>query len=165
MCHLRMTTCFVSWLAGDGAATIAAAVIGALVVVAGYFVQQRGVRRERRAVIYSEAIRAVEDYLEAPFLVIRRQGRLESDRALSTHISNIQSRIAFHRALLKIDAPTCVMESYEEFVRAARAEAGPAMTAAWKSKPLRRSADVPLGRRFSRTKSDAALEILVRTMR
>ncbi len=165
MCHYVFISCFVAWLAGDGAATIAAAFIGASVVVAGYVIQQRAVRRERRAATYSEAIRAVEDYLEAPFLVIRREGRLESDRVLTTHISEIQSRIAYYRALLKVDAPMAVTESYDNFVRTARAEAGAAMTKAWKSKPIRRSVDVPLGRRFDRGGSDAALDALIRSMR
>lgn len=40
------TTSFEAWLAGDGAATIGAAVIGALVLVFGYVVQQSIARRE-----------------------------------------------------------------------------------------------------------------------
>ncbi len=36
-----------SWYAGDGAATILAAVIAALMVVVGYFIQQSFARRER----------------------------------------------------------------------------------------------------------------------
>ncbi len=54
-----------SWFVSEGAATILAAVIAALMVIVGYFIQQSFVRRERRARAYSEAVQAVEDYMEA----------------------------------------------------------------------------------------------------
>ncbi len=88
----------------DGIATIIAAVLAAAVAVCGYAIQQRMARRERRAAIYSEALRAVEDYLEAPYLVRRRDGSAANRQAITTHISDVQSRLAYHRALLEIHA-------------------------------------------------------------
>jgi hypothetical protein len=144
---------------------IIAAVLGAGVVVAGYVVQQRAVRRERRAAIYSKAIRAVEDYLEAPFLVLRREETKPALRELTTHISDIQSRIAYYSALLRVNAPPNIAGEYIAFIAAARREAGTAMTAAWNTDPIRRGADVPLGNRFERGDSDAALTRLISKMR
>lgn len=165
MCHDTPAACVVTWFGGDGVATIIAAVLGAAVVVAGYLWQQRAARHERRAGIYSEAIRAVEDYLEAPFLVLRREETKSALRELTTHISDIQSRIVYYRAMLQVYAPAKVATAYIQFVAAARTEAGSAMTAAWNTAPIRRGEDVPLGSRFSRSASDAALNHLISRMR
>jgi hypothetical protein len=154
-----------SWYAGDGAATILAAVIAALMVVVGYFIQQSFARRERRARAYSEAVRAVEDYMEAPFLILRRDGTVATQRQITDKISDIQSRIAYHQAELSIYASSDIASAYSELVRAARREAGSAMTAAWNAKPIRRGRAVPLGRRFLRAQSDAALHALLALMR
>lgn len=154
-----------SWFMSDGAATILGAVIAALVVVVGYFVQQSFVRRERRARAYSEAVRAVEDYLEAPFLVLRRDGTVAAQRQITDKISYIQSRIAYHQAELFIYASSDIASAYSELVLAARKEAGSAMTAAWNAKPVRRGRAVPLGNRFSRARSDEALHALLALMR
>ena len=165
MCHDTRLSCVISWFGGDGVATIVAAVLAAFVVVFGYWWQQRAARHERRAGIYSEAIRAVEDYLEAPFLVLRREESKPALRELTTHISDVQSRIAYYRAMLQVYAPRNVSVVYGEFVAAARGEAGAAMTAAWSAAPIRRGEDVPLGSRFSRAASDSALDKLISRMR
>ena len=91
-------------LTWDGLAAIIAAVIAALVVVAGYFLQQHFARRERRALIYSEALRAVADYLEAPYLIRRKDGSPETQQRLVSHIGEIQSSIAFYTSLLRLHA-------------------------------------------------------------
>lgn len=160
-----LTDLTVSWFVSDGAATILAAVIAALVVVVGYFVQQSFVRRERRARAYSEAVRAVEDYMEAPFLILRRDGTVVTQRQITDKISDIQSRIAYHQAELSIYASSDIASAYSELVLAARKEAGSAMTAAWNAKPVRRGRAVPLGSRFSRARSDTALHALLALMR
>lgn len=154
-----------SWLAGDGAATIAAALVGALIVVIGYFIQQRFVRGERRALAYSEALRAVEDYMESPFLISRRDGSPAERRKITDHVSAVQSRIAYHQAELAIHASDDISAGYTELVRAARLEAGAAMTLAWRRKPARSDRRVPLGSRFSRERTDEAMKKLVRLMR
>lgn len=152
-------------ITGDGLATIAAAIIGAAVLVIGFGVQRRAAERERRAAIYGEAIRAVEDYLEAPFLILRREETPAVRREITTHISEIQSRIAYYRALLGVHASTRVAAAYVDFEKAARREAGQAMTKAWKSKAIKQGRDVPIQNRFSRRGSDHALQILITAMR
>jgi hypothetical protein len=93
--------------------------------VLGYSFQQQLARRERCAGIYSEALRAVEDYLEAPYLIRRRDGSALTRTALTKHVSDIQSRIAYYSALLQIHAPEKVSLAYNNLVQAARSEAGP----------------------------------------
>ncbi|WP_148070846.1 hypothetical protein [Rathayibacter sp. PhB186] len=152
-------------ITGDGYATILAALIGAIVLVAGFGVQRRAAERERRAAIYGEAIRAVEDYLEAPFLILRRENTPAVRREITTHISEIQSRIAYYRALLGVHASEEVAAAYVAFIGAARTEAGRAMTTAWQSKAIKQGSEVPIHNRFSRRKSDQALALLTTTMR
>ncbi|HEY0238711.1 MAG TPA: hypothetical protein VGC37_08700 [Friedmanniella sp.] len=160
-----------TWLgfAPSDLATVAAAIVGAaiaaVVVVAGYRHQQNEQRRGQRATLYAEALRAVEDYLEAPYLIARRDGSHQARMHLVEHISDIQSRIAFYQAHMSIHAPTPVCEAYAEFVTAARREAGLEMTSLWKGKPTRKDSQVPLGARFARPLSDAARDEVARAMR
>lgn len=148
----------------DGIATIAAALIAALVAVAGYRIQQRHARKDRRAVIYSEALRAVEDYLEAPYLIRRRDGSAGSRQQITTHISEIQSRLSYYTALLQMQAPIEISAAYQAMVASARAEAGAAMSTAWRGQPTRKDRDVPMGQRFDRTRSDEARRTYLATV-
>lgn len=154
-----------AWLAGEGAATIAAAIIGALVVVIGYATQQDKARRERRSQVYSEALRAVEDYMEAPFLIRRRDDSSTTRLHITNHLSDVQSRIAYFQAELAIYGSSRVASGYLDVVQSARKEAGPAMTAAWRMRPTRRGRDVPIHRRYSRAGTDATLKQLIKLMR
>ncbi|TQO19601.1 hypothetical protein FB472_1168 [Rhodoglobus vestalii] len=153
-------------LTWDGLATIIAAAIAALVVVAGYFLQQHFARRERRALIYSEALRAVADYLESPYLIRRKDGSAETRQRLVSHVSEIQSRIAFYTSLLRLHAPVKVNEAYDALVRLARDEAGRNMTAAWHEKPVRSGRFVPLGKgkEFDRSRSGIAMAVVLKAM-
>lgn len=150
-------------------ATVVAATLGAfiaaLVVVAGYRRQKNATRREERVTVYAEALRAVEDYLEAPYLIRRRDGSSPARMDLIRHVSDIQSRIAFHRAWLQIHAASETCQAYEELVRCARSEAGKQMTDAWRSRPTRRDRDVPLGARLQQPLSDAAKTEVLEAMR
>jgi hypothetical protein len=153
-------------LTWDGLAAVIAALIAALVVVAGYFMQQHFARRERRASIYSEALRAVADYLEAPYLIRRKDGSPETQQRLVSHISEIQSRIAFYTSLLRLHAPVGVNEAYDALVRVAREEAGGNMTAAWHEKPVRNGKFVPFGKGkgFDRSRSGIAMAAVLKAM-
>lgn len=143
-------------LSWDGIATIVAALVAAAVAVAGYVSQQSRARKDRLAITYSEALRAVEDYLEAPYLVRRRDGSSASRQLIATHISEVQSRLSFYSALLSMQAPDEVSATYRDLVATARAEAGQAMSHAWRTQALRKDRDVPIGRVVDRSKSDSA---------
>jgi hypothetical protein len=144
-------------LTWDGIATIVAAIIAAIVVVAGYVVQQRISRRQHQATIYSQAIQAVEDYVQAPYRIQRKDGSSETRQILIRDVSDIQSRLAYFESMLEINAPDQIAAAYRDLVQAARNEAGTQMTAAWRAKPIRSGRDVPLTTRFDRSRTDAQL--------
>jgi len=99
-----------------------------------------------------------------PYLVARRDGSHQARMHLVKRLSDIQSRIAFHRAWLSIHAPASVCDAYASFEAAARREAGTDMTRLWKSRPTRRDSRVPLGVPFARPASSAARDVVTRAM-
>lgn len=104
--------------------TIIAALIAALVAVAGYMLTQAQARRERKAKEFADALAAVAEYLEAPYRIRRRQAATpEAREALASSLSDLQARIALHRAWLQVEAPA-VGQAYDALVSAARSEAG-----------------------------------------
>src|SRR5579875_2384947 len=111
--------------------TIIAAVIAALVAVTGYMLTQAQARRERRDREFADALAAVEEYLEAPYRIRRRQAATpEAREALTSALSGLQARIALHRAWLQVEAPAvgrayeALVSAAEALVSAARSEAG-----------------------------------------
>lgn len=142
--------------AWGGWATIVAAVIGAAIIVIGFLVERSRQRKARRAEAYAGALQAVSDYLEAPYRIRRRSGT-DTDRvALTNHISEIQSRLDFYEAHLALVGPADVHAAYCRLVAAAKSEAGPQMSAAWRGRPTRRDRDVPGITPYPHPKSDAA---------
>lgn len=155
------------WSASDWATIVgalAAALVAASVAVGGYMLQQRSARRDRHRTMYAEALRAVEDYLEAPYRIRRRDGSAASRQALATHVSEIQSRLNFYCAWLQLHAPDHVHAAYVELVASAKREAGAQMTAAWQARPTTRDRDVPLGAPYPRPLSDAARQAVLAAM-
>lgn len=156
------------WDASDWATILAAflaALVAAVVAVAGYTIQQRAARADRHRTMYAEALRAVEDYLEAPYLIRRRDGSAAARREISTHVSDIQSRLSFYCAWLQLHAPPTVHAAYTAYVAAARREAGAQMTAAWAAKPTRLDRDVPLKKAFAHPESTKARDAVLEAMR
>lgn len=150
-------------------ATIVAAVLASLLTVWSaawvYRRQQRETRRQARALQYAEAIQAVEDYCEAPYRILRKDGTAATRIALVQHVSDVQSRINVHSAWMDIHAKAAVASSYAIYVVAAKAEAGPHMTTAWRARPVKKDDKVPLGTRLPRPQTDAALATLKHAMR
>lgn len=106
--------------------------------------------------MFAEALQAVEDYLEAPYLIRRRGGSAAVRMELVRHTSTIQSRIEFHRARLTIHTKPAVHAAYDTFVLAAKKEAGAQMTIEWKSRPTHRDRDVPNDQPHTRRDADQA---------
>jgi len=104
--------------------------------------------------------------LEAPYLIRRKDGAPETRQRLVSHVSEIQSRIAFYTSLLQLHAPVKVNEDYDALVRVAREEAGGNMTSAWQNKPVRTGKFVPLGKGkgFDRSRSDQAMAVVLMAM-
>lgn len=148
-------------------ATVLAALIAALIAVVGYRKQQQQQqhRRDQRAVMFAEALWAVEDYLEAPYRVRRRDGSRQARMAVTDHISDIQSRISFHTGWLDLHASPQVRDAYTSYVGAAKQEAGPQIIAAWKTRPTRRDRNVPIGEPVRQPKADAGRNAVLDGMR
>jgi hypothetical protein len=151
-------------LSWDGVATIVAALLAAGMVVWGYTAQQKADRKARQAILYGEAIQAVHDYLELPYRVRRRDGSAAARMAVTSHASDVQSRIDYYKTLLRIHAPDAVCGAYDALVAAAKSEAGPQMTAAWVRRPTRHDRDVSLGSQYSQPRSAAAMEKVIALM-
>jgi hypothetical protein len=146
-------------------ATIIAAAIAAVVAVTGYVLIQAWARRERRAKAFADALAAVEDYLESPYRIRRRQASTPEVRAaLTSALNDLQARIALHRAWLQVEAPA-VAEAYEALVSAARTEAGTQMADAWNSAPLASDADMNLKVAYAHPDFDAQRLLVSRSMR
>src|SRR5258708_28923398 len=85
---------------------IIAALIAALVAVAGYALTQAWTRREQRAKAFADALAAVEEDLEAPYPVRRRpRATPEVRAALTAALRHLQAPIALHRASLPFVSP------------------------------------------------------------
>lgn len=157
--------------AGDkiAIAAVVATLIGFAVAigVAVYNVvqQQKENRRQERAKAYAEAVRAVDDYLETPYRIRRRDGSGEHRWQLTESISEIQSRINFHKDWLRINASTAVYDAYVEFIKAAKTEAGAQMTTAWNGPVTKKDRQVPLGTGLPHPASDTAKEAVLEGMK
>ncbi len=148
----------------DGIATIAAAILAAAIVALGFLHERRQHARSRRAEAYAGALQAVSDYLEAPYRVRRRSGTVADRFALTAHVSEIQSRLDFYSAHLALIAPK-VLDAYTGLVTAAKAEAGPQMSAAWKTRPTKHDRDVPLVLAYPHPRADAARAMVLAAMK
>jgi hypothetical protein len=78
---------------------IRAAFGAAVIAVIGYGHQRRAERRTERATLYGHAIAAVEDYLEGPYRIMRRDDSAESRFAITNAISDSKTAISLHQAL------------------------------------------------------------------
>lgn len=136
----------------------------ALTALLTYGLNRRAARRERRARAFGEALSVVEDYAEMPYRIRRRTGTLDGRQQLTEEVSRIYSRLAFHQALLDIEAPE-VAAAYRLLTNEAKAEVGEQMKEAWQ-KPLRTTdAEMNLEQHYDRTRVDRARDHCVETMR
>ena len=145
-------------------ATVLAALIAASVAVLGYAWQQRAARRRDRGQVYAEAIRAVEDYSEGPYRILRKDGTVVARREITQHLSDVKSRIAFYNALMET-APPAIASAWKAYADAARTEAGPQMTEAWHKPPMKKDSDVPIGTPLPREATDSARDVLLAAVR
>jgi hypothetical protein len=159
---------FASFTWNEGATIVAAfgaAAIAAVIAVIGYGHQRRAERRAERATLYGHAIAAVEDYLEGPYRIRRRDDTAESRFAITSDFSDTKTAISLHQALVEMHAPNAVSDAYNAFVAAAQREAGPQMTAAWNTHPTTIDEQVPLGKAYDRSASDEARAALILAMK
>ncbi|MEV6348980.1 hypothetical protein [Actinoplanes sp. NPDC051851] len=156
-----------TWTSAQTTAVLAPiiAILGAaLVALLTYGLNRRAARRERRALAFGEALSVVEDYAEMPYRIRRRSGSADGRQKLTEEVSRIYSRLAFHQALLDIEAPV-VASAYRHLANEAKAEVGEQMKTAWQ-KPVRTTdAEMNLEHHYGRDRVDAARDHCVATMR
>lgn len=156
-----------TWTAAQTTAVLAPliAILGAaLTALLTYALNRRAARRERRALAFGEALSVVEEYAEMPYRIRRRPGTLEGRQQLTEEVSRIYSRLAYHQALLDIEAPA-VADAYRALANEAKSEVGAQMKAAWR-KPVRTTdAEMNLDEHYGRARVDAARDHCVATMR
>jgi hypothetical protein len=141
------------------------ALIGLVIAAAvTYWFNQRAARRERRAAAFAAAIGVVERYAELPYRVRRRRDDDEARHKLTEEISEIQSELANHQALLEIECPR-VAEKYSALVRAAKIQAGGQMKQAWRQAALQGDDAMNLEVRYPREKIDTARNGCINAMR
>lgn len=130
-----------------------------------YALNQRAVRKERRAKTFAEALTAVEEYLEMPYRIRRRPESTSAVRQqLTDEASRLLARMAFHQAWLQIEA-SAVADAYATLVATARAEAGVQMSRAWEHSPITTDSGMNLGSPYPRDRSTAARADCIEVMR
>jgi hypothetical protein len=133
---------------------VALASAAGLVGLWRYIQDQRDRRRTHLRDVFSEALRAVADYQELPYLVRRRGDHTPMTPAeIAWHASEVQSRLDFYIARLRLEA-TQIGNSYERLVGITRQETGAHITEAWAQPRLDQDEDMPLQVRYSRDNAD-----------
>jgi hypothetical protein len=156
-----------NWTASQTTAVLAPVIafLGAgLVALLTYALNRRAARRERRALAFGEALSVVEDYAEMPYRIRRRLGTPEGRHQLTEEVSRIYSRLAFHQALLDIEAPA-VAAAYRLLANEAKAEIGEQLKAAWQRPVRTTDAEMNLEEHYDRRRVDRARDQCVATMR
>lgn len=104
--------------------------------------------------------------MECPYRILRKDGSSEARREITQHVSDVKSRIGFYTGWIAIHGTAEVRAAYDAFVTAAQREAGPQMTAAWETKPVKKDKDVPLRTSpLPRAATDAARTHLLAVLR
>lgn len=116
--------------------------------------QQQDKHRDGLRDLFSEALRAVADYQELPYLVRRRSDDSPMKPSeLTWHASGVQSRLDYYVARLQLEADT-LGDSYASLVGATRREAGAHTSEAWGQDRLESDAHMPLGAGYARESAD-----------
>jgi hypothetical protein len=130
-----------------------------------YARQQRDRRRDALRDLFSEALRAVADYQELPYLIRRRSHETPmTPSELSRHASDVQSRLDFYVARLQLESAE-LGDAYERLVRAARQEAGSHMSEAWQQPRIGSDEDMSLRLRYPRDSADEQRAMCLPVMR
>lgn len=108
--------------------TLASALIAASVVIIGYWANHYVARRERRTRLYANALEAIADHEELPYLIWRR---LSLDAAVLTErISQGHGRLRYYQTLLHLDSPA-VGAAFADLADATRAQGEELRRLAW----------------------------------
>lgn len=150
-----MTTAPSAWTV---AGPVVAALIAGLVALIVLAVNQYQARQDARRKDFAEALAAVERYAELPYRILRREDSTPEVRGrMADHVHGVQQDLLFHKSWVRIQSPS-VADVYDALLRITREEAGSAMTEAWRTIPICKDEDMPLGvgLRFPRMEEERA---------
>ena len=129
-----------------------------------YRQQQRSKRRDGLREIFSEALRAVADYQELPYLVRRRsEGSPMKAAELTFHASSIQSRLDYFSTRLRLESRE-LGDTFDDLVRVVRMESGAHISEAWNEERLVADHEMPLGNKYGRERSLPAKAVCLSVM-
>lgn len=148
----------------SAASTLIAGGIAGAFVLLGLMANSARARLDTRRAVYAEAVRAVSDYLEGPYLVARCHDDPDQRFDLSRNLSEIQGRLNAHLVLVELHAPGPVFEAYKDYVSVAKAEAGGQMAEQWLKRAPRRRRDMNVTKSFDRSASSGAKKVLLEQM-
>lgn len=149
---LATTELLKGWTATQ-TATLAAALIAVVGVVATILTTAGRARRERKTDLYAQALGGVADYLEGPYRIRRKDGTPAHRNAITAALSDVKSSIDRSQELLRLHAPNGVADVYDHYVLAAKVEAGQQMHDAWIMPSIKKDAEVNLHVSYDRTLS------------
>ncbi|MGW4492707.1 hypothetical protein [Streptomyces sp. NPDC004376] len=121
---------------GPYAAVFAALVTGLLLSVQAR-IGRRAQLQERKQELFASAYEASIQYAEMAYAVRRRRADAAAEERvrLSEQLREIQSRLTWHEAWVRFEAPE-VGAAYDELVARTRTVAGQSMKDAWHSPPV-----------------------------
>lgn len=154
------------WLdvTGDVVVPMLAIVATVIAGMATYIRQQKANRRDQHRDLFSEALRAIADYQELPYLVRRRSDHSPMTPAdLARHASEVQTRLDFYAARIRLESAD-VADAFDNLVSTTRQEAGAHMTSAWAEPRITSDADMPLGTAYARDRAEAAKAACIKAM-
>lgn len=154
---------FKDWAAAQ-TITLTAAIIAVAGVAATILTATSRARREHRAGLYADALSAVGNYLEGPFRIRRKDGSAAHRNMISAGLSDVKATIDHSQALLRLHADRGVADAYDDYVAAAKCEAGKQMHEAWLVTPITEDKEVNLGTPYDRTLSDKYRKQIVDVM-
>lgn len=125
---------------GRWEAILIAAAVSAGVALLGMWQGARTARQDRQRRLFGEALAAVMEYREYPYIVRRRAN--ESERSdISRSLSSIQGSLNRYVAILATESRT-VGAAYEELVEHTRTVAGPLIAEGWDRQPRAESTNM-----------------------
>ena len=154
---------FKDWAAAQ-TVTLTAAIIAVAGVAATILTASNRARREHRAGLYADALSAVGNYLEGPYRIRRKDGSAAHRNTISAGLSDVKAAIDHSQALLRLHADRGVADAYDDYVTAAKYEAGQQMHDAWIVPPISQDQEVNLNTPYDRTLSDKYRKQIVAIM-
>ena len=114
--------------------------------------------------MFAEALTAVSEFQNYPFLVARRPDG-ESIQWLVRMSAEVHAALDYHARLVRLEAPSVTSE-FAAVVAEARVEIGEYGKQAWKMSPVATGEDMnrSLGERFPATRTKAAIETCLTAM-